>query len=82
MLGLQYVGMALNHWEKWLPKMTEELRQEGTLNHAAQRASKQAANQVASLMQAGMQKHEAEEMVLPDLILLKPEPEPEVDEAE
>ena len=45
-------------------------------------ASKQAASQVASLMQAGMQKHEAEEMVLPDLILLKPEPEPEVDEAE
>ena len=82
MLGLQYTGMALHHWEKWLPKMTAEMRAAGTLNHEAQMASKRAAKQVAELMTAGMQKHEAEEMVLPDLILLKPEPEPEVDEAE
>ena len=82
MLGLQYTGMALHHWEKWLPKMTAEMRAAGTLNHEAQTASKQAAKQVAELMMAGMQKHEAEEMVLPDLILLKPEPADEDEDDE
>ena len=82
MLGLQYTGMALHHWEKWLPKMTAEMRAAGTLNHEAQKASKAAARQVADLMMAGLQKHEAEEMVLPDLILLKPEPEAEEEDDE
>lgn len=82
MLGLQYTGLALRHWAEWLPKMTAEMRAEGTLNHHAQLASKAAARQVADLMAAGMQKHEAEEMVLPDLILLKPEPEPEDEDDE
>ena len=77
MLGLQYTGLALRHWEQWLPKMTAELREAGMLNHEAQMASKRAASQIANLMMAGMQKHEAEEMVLPELILLKPEPEDE-----
>lgn len=80
MLGLQYTGLALRHWAQWLPKMAEEMRAAGTLNHEAQKASKAAARQVADLMMAGMQKHEAEEMVLPDLILLKPEAEEEDDE--
>lgn len=77
MLGLQYTGMALRHWSQWLPKMTQELREQGQLNHEAQKASKEAARQVADLMQQGMQKHEAEEMVLPATILFKPEPEDE-----
>jgi hypothetical protein len=54
--------------------MVREMRKDGTLNEEVQRASRDAADQVASLMRAGMQKHEAEEMLLPDLILLKPEP--------
>jgi len=82
MLGLQYTGTALRHWAQWLPKMTAELREAGMLNHEAQKASKEAARQVAALMMAGMQKHEAEEMVLPDLILLKPEPEDEDEDDE
>lgn len=73
MLGLQYTGMALDHWKKWLPKMTKEMRKDGTLNEEAQKASKQAAEQVANLMMHGLQKHEAEEFVLPELILLPPE---------
>ena len=80
MLGLQYTGMALRHWSQWLPKMTQEMRDEGTLDHEAQMASKEAARQVADLMTQGMQKHEAEEIVLPQLILFKPEPQDE-DEA-
>lgn len=73
MLGLQYTKMALDHWRKWLPQMTKELRAEGTLNEEAQKASKLAAEQVANLMKKGLQKHEAEEFVLPELILLPPE---------
>lgn len=45
----------------------------GTLNREVQRASKEAARQVAALMESGLQKHEAEEFVLPDPILLPPE---------
>ena len=73
MLGLQYTKKALDHWTEWLPKMVAEMRAEGTLNHHVQRASKEASSQVATLMERGLQKHEAEEFVLPDLILLPPE---------
>lgn len=73
MLGLQYTRMALNHWKKWLPQKTKELREAGTLNERAQQASREASDQVASLMRAGLQQHEAEERVLPDLIMLPPE---------
>ncbi|GAB3367400.1 MULTISPECIES: hypothetical protein [Giesbergeria] len=81
MLGMQYTGLALRHWQEWLPKMTQELRDQGQLNHAAQMASKRAAEQVAKLMEQGMQQHEAEEMVLPQEILFKPE-ESDEDEQE
>ena len=73
MLGLQYTGKALDHWKKWLPRMYKEMQKDGTLNQEAQNASKEAARQVAELVKAGAQKHEAEEIVLPGLILLPPE---------
>ncbi|WP_369800788.1 hypothetical protein [Novosphingobium sp. AAP83] len=53
--------------------MYRDLKAAGTLNQRVQEASKEAAEQVASLMESGMQKREAEEMVLPDLIMLPPE---------
>lgn len=73
MLGLQYSEKALNHWTKWRPKMVADLRKQGLLDQEVQRASKIAADQVALLMEGGMQKFEAEEIVLPDVILLPPE---------
>jgi hypothetical protein len=72
-LGLQYTGMALRHWKEWRPKEFREMQKDGTLNKAAQDASKEAARQVTQLMQAGMQQHEAEEVVLTELILPPPE---------
>ena len=75
MLGLQYTGMALKHRKKWRPKMYREMQEAGTLNKRVQDASKEAARQVAALMEARAQKHEAEEIVLPELILLPPEKE-------
>ena len=65
--------MALDHWKEWRPKMVKEMRKDGTLNEAAQKASKRAAEQVANLMAHGLQEHEAEEYVLPETILLPPE---------
>lgn len=73
MLGLQYTKKALDHWTDWRPKMVAELRKEGMLDHRVQQASKEAAQRVARLMESGLQQHEAEEFVLPDLILLPPE---------
>ena len=70
---LEYTSMALNRWKKWRPKMYREMKKAGTLNQQAEDASKRAAWQVAQLMAAGAQKHEAEEFVLPELILLPPE---------
>jgi hypothetical protein len=75
MLGLQYTGMALRHWKEWCPSLYRELKKDGTLNKAAQDASKNAARQVAELMQAGARQDEAEEIVLRELILLPPEEE-------
>jgi hypothetical protein len=73
MLGLQYTQKALDHWREWLPKMYKEMQADGTLNQRAQDASKEAARQVAALMEEGAYQHEAEEIVLPELILLPPE---------
>ena len=73
MLGLQYTQKALDHWREWLPKMYKEMKADGTLNQRAQDASKEAARQVAALMEAGAHQHEAEEIVLPELILLPAE---------
>jgi hypothetical protein len=75
MLGLQYTQKALDHWREWRPKMYREMQADGTLNQRAQDASKEAARQVSALMEAGAHQHEAEEIVLPELILLKPERE-------
>lgn len=73
MLGLQYTTMALNHWKKHLPQRYKELSEAGTLNKRAQQASREAASQVGNLMLSGLQQHEAEEIVLPETILLPPE---------
>ena len=73
MLGLQYTKMALEHWREWRPRAYKEMQEAGTLNKRAQDASKAAAKQVADLMAAGAQQHEAEEIVLPQYILLLPE---------
>ena len=75
MLGLQYTRQALDHWKFWRPKMYRELARSGELNHHAQTASRKAAEKVGSLMRQGLTQHEAEELVLPDLINLPPEQE-------
>lgn len=70
MLGLQYTRMALDHWEEWPPTMYRDLKMRGQLKSMAQQASKEASRRVAALMEGGYQRHEAEELVLPELILI------------
>jgi type II secretory pathway component PulF len=49
------------------------MQKDGTLNKVAQKASKEAARQIAELMEAGFPLQSAEEIVLPETILLPPE---------
>lgn len=79
MSAQRYASMARKHWSKWLPRRTAELKAEGQWEIALQTVGKQAFEQVLELMQQGFQQHEAEEVALHDLILLKPEPEAELE---
>lgn len=72
-LASEYSASAAQHWKKWLPKMCREMRQEGTLQGAVDEAGKRAARQVGELMRSGLQRHEAEEFVIREVILLEPE---------
>jgi len=74
--------MARKHWEQWLPEKVVELKAEGQLNAAIQVAARQAQEEIQVLMQQGYQEHEAMEVVLPQLILLPPEPDPDDWEAQ
>lgn len=73
MSAQRYASMARKHWTKWLPKRVAELKAEGQLDPTLQTVGKQAFEAVLELMQQGFQQHEAEEVVLRDLVLLKPE---------
>lgn len=70
---------ARKHWEEWLPKKVKELKAAGEFGQALQTAARLAQEEIASLMAQGYQQHEAEEVVLPQFILLAPEPPDEDD---
>jgi hypothetical protein len=65
---------ARNHWEKWLPKKTKELKDIGQFYEALQIVAVYAHAEIAELMADGYQQREAEAVVLPLYILLEPEP--------
>lgn len=69
----RYATMARKHWATWLPKKVAALKADHELEQALQTAGKLAQERVVELMQQGFQQHEAEEVVLSELILLKPE---------
>ena len=64
---------AIRHWKEWLPNRYRELVEANQLLTAAEAAAKGAAQEIRELMDAGARLDEAEEIVLPQLILLKPE---------
>lgn len=76
MLGAHYVPQVLEHWKEFHPTLYRELKAQGphSLRIAAQKVVNQAGEQVANLMPAGMSEHQAEELVLREVICLPPEP--------
>lgn len=64
---------AIRHWKEWLPNRYAELLEANQLITAAEAAAKGAAQEMKALMDAGMRRDEAEEIVLPKWILLPPE---------
>lgn len=65
---------ARKHWMEFLPLMVASLKAEGRLETRVRSAATAAQQEIRELVRgSGYQEHEAEEVVLPKLILLKPE---------
>ena len=68
------LSKARKHWTQWLPKTVAKLKAEGNLEATLQIAANNCRARVDELRAQGYQQHEAEEVALPEFILLKPEP--------
>ncbi len=65
---------ARRHWNEFLPSMVASLKAEGQYEARLRRVSLTAQQEIRELVRGGGYRvHEAEEVVLPQLILLKPE---------
>ena len=71
----QLQAQAIMHWKEWRPKEAAALEAAGLLQAEALKAAERTQEGIRSLMQAGYQHHEAEEVMLPRYILLPPEKE-------
>lgn len=65
---------AANHWRTWLPKKWAALVAEDRVDEELTRAAIEAEKAIRQWMDGGARQDEAEEIVLPEFILLKPEP--------
>ena len=76
---------AAEHWMEWLPKKWAALVKEDRVDQELNRVAIQAEREIRQWMSRGARLDEAEEIVLPELILLKPEkgawPEAEAEDA-
>lgn len=64
---------AMEHWQEWLPRKWAALVKEDRVDEELNRVARQAATEIRQWMDRGARQDEAEEIVLPQLILLKPE---------
>jgi len=65
---------AANHWRRWLPKKWAALVAEDRVDEELTISATQAEKAIRQWMDGGARLDEAEEIVLPEIILLKPEP--------
>ena len=72
-LADEYTLSARKHWKEWRPTMYRDLKKDGAWEDVTARAGIDAARQVTDLMRHGLQRFEAEEFVLREVILLSPE---------
>lgn len=66
---------AMAHWRLWLPEKWAALVAADRVDEALSNAARAAEKEIRQLMRAGAKLNEAEEMVLPEYILLPPEDE-------
>lgn len=64
---------AILHLAEWSPKQHKALMESKQLLPVTLKAAERAHQEINELMAAGYQRHEAEEVVLPEYILTKPE---------
>lgn len=71
----QLKHIAIEHWIDWRPKEMAALTKQskGLVQETALKAATRAFKEIDELRRAGFQNHEAEEVVMPKYILLKPE---------
>lgn len=72
-----WISMAREHWEEYLPEKFAALKEAGTLEQTLQQAAEQTYREIDELENSGFRPHEAEEIVFPKYLLLPPEPETE-----
>ena len=73
---------AKHHWTKWCPHMVAAMKKNNSFDRLTLSAATRAERQIARLIKAGYQQHEAEEIVLKDEILIPPEKPGSWDEEE
>lgn len=73
---------AAAHWQEFLPQKWAELMEQDRVDSELNRAAQAAEKEIRRLMASGARLDEAEEMVLPTLILLPPEEMPEDEESQ
>lgn len=66
--------LAERHWAEFLPEKTADLKEAGTLEMRAKQAAERAIAEMQALVRSGVPEYEAEELVLSEYILLRPEP--------
>lgn len=72
---------AAAHWMEYLPQKWAELVAQDRVDAELDLAARAAEKEIRRLMAAGARQDEAEEVVLPDLILLPPESQEEDQES-
>jgi hypothetical protein len=79
MSAMTFAARARKHWTRWLPKKVAQLKADGELESALQVVGQQAHERMLELMAQGFRAHEAEEVVMHELVLLPPEAEAKLD---
>lgn len=68
-----WAKMARAHWEKYLPKRYQKLKEQGILEQELEKAAESAKDMMGDLAEQGLRRNEVLEIVLPQFILLPPE---------
>jgi len=66
--------LAERHWAEFLPEKTADLKKAGTFEMRAKQAAERTVAEIQALARNGVPEDEAEELVLSEYILLRPEP--------